>query len=157
MRRGNTPATRQQRWRRLLMWALTVGTMLSARAMAEPVSVFIRMNNKAVAAPVHAGDVVGKGRIQSREPHTGFQLSLNNTPLAGTPNCYTVNGLQDSRHFVHLCLSGEHWLSDSAHGQGVTFLGSDIQADFTITVDENTVIAADDYALSVNGRLLAPE
>ena len=156
MKNRQIPARRPRRLGYQLSRGVTIAMMLSASAMAAPVSLWVRMNPQVVAAPIKAGTVVGQGRIQSRETHSGFRVWLANPAMADSPACYRVSGTQDSHHVVTVCLKGENWLPEKAAGQGMVHPGSDIQADFTLTVADDTVIAADSYALQVNGALMTP-
>lgn len=156
MKNKQIPARRPRRLGYQLSQGVTLAMMLSASAMAESVSLWVQMNQQVVAAPITSGTVVGQGRIQSRETHSGFRVWLNNPARADSPTCYRVSGEQDSHHVVTVCLKGENWLPEKAAGQGMIHLGSDIQADFTLTAADDTVIAADNYALQVNGALMTP-
>lgn len=126
-----------------------------ARAASAPELAF-----RATAGPLSAqlpdGYTLGKGRIVHREAHTGFKV-WSERPLSGQqPGHFVLAGRQDPSRTLRVRLELKAAQPDTDGGKGLVIRTGDDTVFFSVVVDGNQKVAADQYPVALKAAVLLP-
>lgn len=141
------------RLRTALLAALLAGG--AAQAAEAP-----KLDFRATAGPLSGqlpdGFTLGKGRIVHRDAHTGFRV-WSERPLSGQqPGHFVLEGRQNPQHQLRVRLEHKDAQPDAEGEKGMTIRTGDETAFFSVVVDGNQKVAADQYPIALKVAALAP-
>jgi hypothetical protein len=115
---------------------------------------------RATAGPLSAqlpdGYTLGKGRIIHRDAHTGFKV-WSERPLSGQqPGHFVLEGRQDPNRKLRVRLEQKEAQPDTEGGKGIVIRTGNDTAFFSVVVDGNQKVAADQYPVALKVAALLP-
>lgn len=138
---------------KLLMTALIISGFTQA---ASPPELTFRGTAGPIAGQLLDGFTLGKGRIVHRDAHTGFRV-WSEQPLSGlVPGHFTLQGRQDPQRQIRVRLEQKQAQPDSEKGKGIIIRSSDETLFFSLVVDGNQKVAADQYPIVLKAGVLIP-
>jgi hypothetical protein len=109
-----------------------------------------------LSAKLPDGYTLGKGRIVHRDTHTGFKV-WSERPLSGQqPGHFVLEGRQDPSHKLRVRLEQKEAQPDTEGGKGIIIRTGNDTVLFSVVVDGNQKVAADQYPVALKAATLAP-
>lgn len=137
----------------LLITSLMVSGLTQA---ASPPELTFRATAEPISGQLQDGFTLGKGRIVHRDAHTGFRV-WSEQPLSGVvPGHFTLQGRQDPQRQLRVRLEQKQAQPDSEKGKGIIIRSGDEMLFFSVVVDGNQKVAADQYPIALKAGVLTP-
>lgn len=136
---------------------LMAGVMMSSftHAASAPDLTF-RATAGPVSGQLQDGFTLGKGRIMHRDAHSGFRV-WSEQPLSGVvPGHFILQGRQDPQRQLRVRLEQKQARPDSEKGNGIIIRSGDETLFFSVVVDGNQKVAADQYQVALKAGVITP-
>jgi len=137
----------------LLMAAMMFSGITQA---ASPPELTFRATAGPISGQLQDGFTLGKGRVVHRDAHSGFRV-WSEQPLSGVvPGHFILQGRQDPQRQLRVRLEQKQARPDSEKGNGIIIRSGDETLFFSVVVDGNQKVAADQYQVALKAGVITP-